>query len=335
MRYSVLDLSPIPEGSQASDAFANSIALAKHVEALGYHRFWLAEHHNMEGIASAATSVLIGRIAVETTRMRIGAGGIMLPNHSPLTIAEQFGTLETLFPGRIDLGLGRAPGGDHAVARALRRYMPGADNFPQDVVELMSYFEDVDPNAAVKAVPGGGTHVPVWMLGSSLFGAQLAAELGLPYAFASHFAPAALEQAITVYRGNFKPSEAWPKPHFMLAINVVAADSDKEAAFWRSSVQQAFARLMSGSPGKLPKPVENVEALLGPQLMQGVNQALSVSAVGSKESVRSALGALIDQHQPDEVILTGQIFDQAARRRSFEIAAEALEDLANPAFSEA
>ncbi len=327
MRYSVLDLSPVPEGGTPADAFANTLALAQHVEKLGYHRYWLAEHHNMEGIASAATSILIGQVASATKTIRVGSGGIMLPNHSPLTIAEQFGTLATLFPGRIDLGLGRAPGGDQAVARALRRYMDGADAFPSDVAELIAYLGDPDPSAPVKAVPGAGTHVPVWMLGSSLFGAQLAAHLGLPYAFASHFAPGALTQATRVYRDNFRPSPKWPEPNFMLAINVVAADTDEEAAYLRTSVQQAFAKVMTGKPGKLPKPVDDIQTTLGPRVLEAVNGALSVTATGSPQTVERQLNDFIATHQPDEVILTGQIFDQTARRRSFEIAATALENL--------
>jgi luciferase family oxidoreductase group 1 len=326
MRYSVLDLAPVPEGHDTATAISNSRDLAIAAEKMGYHRFWLAEHHNMPGIASAATSVLIGHIAEATTTMRVGAGGVMLPNHAPLTIAEQFGTLATIHPGRIDLGLGRAPGGDMAVARALRRGLE-ADRFPDDVVELMGYFADADPAAPVAAHPGQGTHVPVWILGSSLYGAQLAAHLGLPYAFASHFAPDALDQALEIYRTRFQPSTQLDRPYFMLAANVFAADSDAEGAYLRTSMQQAFARLRTGQPGKLPAPVEDIEAAIGPQMTDGVNHALRVSATGSPATVRAQLAALKDRYQPDEMILTGQIHDHVARVNSFRIAAEILQDM--------
>ncbi|QFT98667.1 Alkanal monooxygenase alpha chain [Roseovarius sp. THAF8] len=326
MRYSVLDLAPVPEGHDTATAIANSRDLAIAAEKMGYHRYWLAEHHNMPGIASAATSVLIGHIAEATTTMRIGAGGVMLPNHAPLTIAEQFGTLATIHPGRIDLGLGRAPGGDMAVARALRRGLE-ADRFPDDVVELMGYFADADPAAPVSAHPGQGTHVPVWILGSSLYGAQLAAHLGLPYAFASHFAPDALDQALEIYRTRFQPSAQLDRPYFMLAANVFAAETDAEGAYLRTSMQQAFARLRTGQPGKLPAPVEDIEAAIGPQMTESINHALSVSATGSPTTVRAQLGVLKDRYQPDEIILTGQIHDHAARVNSFRIAAEILQDM--------
>ncbi|WP_103762480.1 LLM class flavin-dependent oxidoreductase [Roseovarius confluentis] len=326
MRYSVLDLAPVPEGHDTATAISNSRDLAIAAEKMGYRRFWLAEHHNMPGIASAATSVLIGHIAEATTTMRVGAGGVMLPNHAPLTIAEQFGTLATIHPGRIDLGLGRAPGGDMSVARALRRGLE-ADRFPDDVVELMGYFADADPAAPVSAHPGQGTHVPVWILGSSLYGAQLAAHLGLPYAFASHFAPDALDQALEIYRTRFQPSAQLDRPYFMLAANVFAADSDAEGAYLRTSMQQAFARLRTGQPGKLPAPVEDIEAAIGPQMTDGVNHALRVSATGSPATVRAQLAALKDRYQPDEMILTGQIHDHAARINSFRIAAEILHDM--------
>ncbi|MDD9725138.1 LLM class flavin-dependent oxidoreductase [Roseovarius sp. SK2] len=326
MRYSVLDLAPVPEGHDTATAISNSRDLAIAAEKMGYHRFWLAEHHNMPGIASAATSVLIGHIAEATTTMRVGAGGVMLPNHAPLTIAEQFGTLATIHPGRIDLGLGRAPGGDMSVARALRRGLE-ADRFPDDVVELMGYFADADPAAPVAAHPGQGTHVPVWILGSSLYGAQLAAHLGLPYAFASHFAPDALDQALEIYRTRFQPSAQLDRPYFMLAANVFAADSDAEGAYLRTSMQQAFARLRTGQPGKLPAPVEDIEAAIGPQMTDGVNHALRVSATGSPATVRAQLAALKDRYQPDEMILTGQIHDHVARVNSFRIAAEILQDM--------
>jgi luciferase family oxidoreductase group 1 len=327
MKYSVLDLCPVPEGSTAADAMRNTGELAQHVERLGYHRYWMAEHHNMPGIASAATAVLLGHVASKTTTMRVGAGGIMLPNHAPLTIAEQFGTLATLYGDRIDLGLGRAPGGDHAVWQALRRGRSGEDNFPAEVAELMGYLGDADPTAAVQAHPGQGTHVPLWILGSSLYGAQLAAHFGLPYAFASHFAPDALEDAAFIYRRDFKPSATLAAPKFMLAINVIGADTDAQAAYLRTSVQQAFARLRSGKPSKLPYPVEDIDAEIGMSLRRGVDQALRISATGSPETVRRQLGELIAKYQPDEVILTGQIHDQVARQRSFEIAAEAMIDI--------
>ncbi len=327
MHYSILDLAPVPVGSTAAEAIAASVTLAQRAEALGYHRYWLAEHHNMAGIASAATSVLIGHIAGATKTMRVGSGGIMLPNHAPLAIAEQFGTLATLYPDRIDLGLGRAPGGDGHVMRAMRVDRRG-DTFPQDVVELMGYLGDADPQNPVQAHPGQGTHVPVWMLGSSLFGAQLAAYLGLPYAFASHFAPDALEDAIATYRSTFRPSPQLDRPHFMLAANVIAADSDAAAHRLRTSVQQAFANLRTGKPGKLPAPVDDIDGLIGAGVRAGVDQALRISAVGSPATVRRQLADLIARYQPDEVILTGQIHDPDARIRSFEIAAEVMQDKA-------
>ncbi|MEM5519187.1 LLM class flavin-dependent oxidoreductase [Sulfitobacter sp. AS59] len=327
MRYSVLDLSPVPEGSDARQAIANTIDLAKRAEAAGYHRYWMAEHHNMPGIASAATSVLIGHVADHTSTIRVGAGGIMLPNHAPLAIAEQFGTLATIHGDRIDLGLGRAPGGDQAVYHALRRGMQGGDRFPDDVAELMSYLDEAQPNAPVKAHPGQGTHVPIWILGSSLYGAQLAAHFGLPYAFASHFAPDALEDAIAIYRRDFKQSAQWAKPHFMLAANVFAADTDAQGAYLRTSMQQAFVRLRTGRPGKLPRPVDDIDAEVGTQMRQAVDQALRVTAVGSPDSVRRQLAAMIERYQPDEMILTGQIHDHAARVKSFEIAADVLSEL--------
>ena len=251
--YSVLDLSPVPEGETTATALRNTLALAQSAEALGCSRFWLAEHHNMPGIASASTAVLIGHVAAGTRTIRVGSGGIMLPNHAPLMVAEAFGTLAELFPGRIDLGIGRAPGTDQPTMRALRRGLGGADSFPKDVVELIGYFGDAESGTGVRAIPGRGTHVPVWVLGSSLYGAQLAAHFGLPYAFASHFAPGDLEQAITVYRNTFRPSDRLEKPKFMLAVNVFAAGSDAEGYYLKSSMQQAFANLRSGRPGKLPR----------------------------------------------------------------------------------
>ena len=327
MLCSVLDLAPVPEGSDAARALANSVDLARRAEGWGYHRHWFAEHHNMPGVASAATAVLVGHVAQATRTIRVGAGGVMLPNHAPLAVAEAFGTLATLHSGRIDLGLGRAPGGDLAVARALRRGLGGGDTFPQDVVELMGYLGPPRESAAVRALPGEGTRVPVWILGSSLYGAQLSAHLGLPYAFASHFAPDSLEAALRVYRATFRPSEHGDRPRFMLAVNVFAADTDEEGAHLRTSMQQAFARLRQGRPGPLPRPVEDIDAAIGPDARAAVDHALRVHATGSPASVRAQLAALIERHRPDELILTAQIHDHAARLRSFEIAAEALAEL--------
>ncbi len=328
MLYSVLDLCPVPEGSDAGRAIANTVDLARHAEALGYHRHWLAEHHNMAGVASSATSVLIGHVAAATKTIRVGAGGIMLPNHAPLAIAEQFGTLATIYPGRIDLGLGRAPGGDMAVARALRRGMDPGDRFPDDVAELLGYLGPPDAAAPVRAIPGEGTEVPVWILGSSLYGAQLAAYFGLPYAFASHFAPAALDEAVAVYRRSFQPSRWLDRPRFMLAVGVFAAETDEEGQRLRTSMQLAFARLRTGRPGKLPAPVDDIERELGPGMLAAVNEALRVSATGSPATVRRQLADLVARYRPEEVILTGQIHDHAARLRSFGIAAEAMADIA-------
>ena len=324
--YSLLDLSPVPEGGSAADALANTRDLARTADGLGFHRFWLAEHHNMPGIASAATAVVIGHVAAATSRMRIGAGGIMLPNHSPLMVAEQFGTLATLFPNRIDLGLGRAPGTDMQTARALRRHMAPEDSFPQDVVELLSYLDDPDPAAPVRAVPGAGTHVPVWMLGSSLYGAQLAAYLGLPYAFASHFAPDLLGDALATYRQTFRPSKWLDRPYAMMAAGVTAADTDEEAALLRSSQILAFARLRTGRPGKLPRPTDDLSEIPAPVMAQ-VRQALSCSATGSATTIRRELAALIERYGPDEVMITGMIHDHAARLKSVTIAAEVLDGL--------
>ena len=324
--YSLLDLSPVPEGGSAADALANTRDLARTADGLGFHRFWLAEHHNMPGIASAATAVVIGHVAAATSRMRIGAGGIMLPNHSPLMVAEQFGTLATLFPNRIDLGLGRAPGTDMQTARALRRHMAPEDSFPQDVVELLSYLDDPDPAAPVRAVPGAGTHVPVWMLGSSLYGAQLAAYLGLPYAFASHFAPDLLGDALATYRQTFRPSKWLDRPYAMMAAGVTAAETDAEAALLRSSQILAFARLRTGRPGKLPRPTDDLSEIPAPVMAQ-VRQALSCSATGSATTIRRELAALIERYGPDEVMITGMIHDHAARLKSITIAAEVLDGL--------
>ena len=324
--FSLLDLSPVPEGQTAAAALANTAALAQMAEAQGYHRFWLAEQHNMPGIASAATAVVIGHVAAATKTIRVGAGGIMLPNHAPLMVAEAFGTLETLFPGRIDLGLGRAPGTDMATARALRRHMAPDDSFPQDVVELLSYLDDAPEGAPVRAIPGQGSHVPVWILGSSLYGAQLAAYLGLPYAFASHFAPAALDDALATYRATFRPSKYLAKPYAMMAAGLVVANTDEEARYLRSSQVLAFARLRSGRPGKLPRPTHDLSEV-PPSVMAGVDHALSCAAVGTPATVRRQLQALIDRHQPDELMVTGMIHDPAARLKSFTLGAEVLRDL--------
>jgi luciferase family oxidoreductase group 1 len=319
---SILDLAPIVEGGTASDSFRNSLDLAQHGERWGYHRFWLAEHHGMPGIASAATSVLMCHVANGTSTIRIGAGGIMLPNHSPLVIAEQFGTLASLFPGRIDLGLGRAPGSDHTTARALRRNLASdADEFPQDVVELMDYFAD-SPRRQVRAVPGAGLDVPVWILGSSLFGAQLAAALGLPYAFASHFAPQMMMQAIELYRATFRPSAQLDKPYVMLGFNVFAADTDAEAHFRATSMQQAFINLRSGRPTKLKPPVEGYLDLLSPPERGMLDSVLSCSAIGAPDTVAAQLKAFVERTGADELMVTSQIFDHAARLRSYEITAD-------------
>jgi luciferase family oxidoreductase group 1 len=319
---SVLDLSPVPEGGGVSQSLANTLDLARHAEALGYKRYWLAEHHNMPGIASAATAVVIGHVAAGTETIRVGAGGIMLPNHSPLVIAEQFGTLSALFPGRIDLGLGRAPGTDMATARALRRNLEaGVDGFPNDVVELMAYFRPAQPTQHVRAVPGEGEDVKVWILGSSTYGAQLAAILGLPYAFASHFAPAEMESAINIYRTQFQPSDHLAKPRLMLGLNVVAAETDAEAKLLFSSLQQAFVNLRSGRPGKLPPPVEGYFETLDAMAKTMLTQALSCAIVGGPETVRRGLEAFIRRTGADELMVTAQIFDHTARKRSFEILA--------------
>jgi luciferase family oxidoreductase group 1 len=324
--FSVLDLAPIVESGDASRSFRNTLDLARHAERWGYRRYWLAEHHNMPGIASAATSILIAHVAGGTATIRVGAGGIMLPNHAPLLIAEQFGTLEALFPGRIDLGLGRAPGGDYAVAHALRRTLVGGpDRFPQDVMELQSYFEPVQPGQRVQAVPGAGLQVPIWILGSSLFGAQLAAALGLPYAFASHFAPGAMLQAIDVYRRGFQPSLQQAEPYVMLGFNVIAAESDEEAQFLSTSRQQAFLNLRRGRPTRLPPPTERVE--MAPQEAAMLREALSCSAVGSPDTVRRELAAFVERTRPDELIIAVQIYDHAAQLRSYAIAAEVREAL--------
>jgi luciferase family oxidoreductase group 1 len=320
--FSILDLAPITEGSSAADSFRNSLDLAQHGERWGYNRFWLAEHHGMPGIASAATAVLMSHVAAGTSTIRVGAGGIMLPNHSPLVIAEQFGTLESLYPGRIDLGLGRAPGSDHTTARALRRNLSSdADEFPQDVVELMDYFAG-SPRRQVRAVPGAGLQVPVWILGSSLFGAQLAAALGLPYAFASHFAPQMMMQAIEIYRATFRPSAQLDKPYVMLGFNVFAADTDAEAQLRATSMQQAFINLRTGNPTKLKPPVEGYLDLLSPPERSMLDSVLSCSAIGSPDTVAQQLKAFVARTGADELMITSQVFDHAARLRSYEITAD-------------
>ncbi|RUU43328.1 LLM class flavin-dependent oxidoreductase [Mesorhizobium sp. M6A.T.Ca.TU.002.02.2.1] len=329
---SVLDLSPIVEGSNASQSLANSLDLARHAERLGYKRYWLAEHHNMPGIASAATTVVIAHVAGGTRTIRVGAGGIMLPNHSPLVIAEQFGTLNALHPGRIDLGLGRAPGTDMGTARALRRNLEaGADSFPQDVVELMGYFQPAEDGQRIRAVPGEGEQVPIWILGSSLYGAQLAAMLGLPYAFASHFAPAELDHALEVYRSRFQPSEQLDKPYVMLGLNVFAAPSDTEARLLFTSLQQAFVNLRTGRPGRLPPPVEGYERDLDAMAKTLLGQALSCAVVGAPETVRQGIEAFVQRTGADELMVTAQIFDHAARVRSFEILADVHKSLSEAA----
>ena len=327
--FSVLDLSPIPEGFTAADALKNTLSLAQHVERLGYTRFWLAEHHNMTGIASAATSIVIGHVAAGTKTIRVGSGGVMLPNHSPLVIAEQFGTLATLFPNRIDLGLGRAPGTDQLTARALRRDLAtSSDRFPQDVQELQMYFEDVVPGQQVRAVPGAGLHVPLWILGSSLFGAQLAAMLGLPFGFASHFAPEQMEAALSIYRTRFEPSKQLESPHAMLTVNVIAADTDDEAKRVFTSQQQAFTNLRRGVPGPLPRPIANIDDFWSPMEKALSVQNLKYAFVGSKESVKAHLRDFLETHQPDELMVTGHVHDHQARLRSFEITAEIRRELA-------
>ncbi|WP_338665826.1 LLM class flavin-dependent oxidoreductase [Pararoseomonas sp. SCSIO 73927] len=320
---SVLDLSPIPEGSDAGQALRNSAELARHAEALGYNRYWMAEHHNMPGIASAATAVSLAHVAQGTTRIRFGAGGIMLPNHAPLTVAEQFGTLAALYPGRVDLGLGRAPGTDQITAHALRRTLQGdVDSFPQDVMELMSYFRPAQPGQRVQAVPGAGLEMAFWILGSSTYGAQLAAALGLPYAFASHFAPAALHDAIAIYRERFRPSEYLEKPHVMIGANLHAAPTDEEARFLFSSHQQSFVNLRTGQPGKLPRPKEGFYESLDPYAQRMLDNSLSCTIVGGPDAVRRGLHDLIERTGADELMLTGHIHDLEARKRSYAILAE-------------
>ncbi|MEN0100191.1 LLM class flavin-dependent oxidoreductase [Brucella pseudogrignonensis] len=322
---SVLDLSPVPEGSDAGQSLRNTLELAQQAEKLGFTRYWLAEHHNMPGIASAATSVVIGHVAAGTSTIRVGAGGIMLPNHSPLVIAEQFGTLASLFPGRIDLGLGRAPGTDQMTAHALRRNLESsANDFPRDVVELLNYFKPADPAQRVQAVPGAGLNVPVWILGSSLFGAQLAAMLGLPYGFASHFAPADMERAVELYRERFEPSEYLQKPYVMLGLNVIAADTDEEAHHLFTSQLQAFVNLRSGRPGKLPAPVVGYQEQLDPSAQALVRQMLSCRVVGGPETVDKGIREFAERTGADELMVTGMIYDHQKRLRSYEIVSNSM-----------
>ncbi|MCI2261922.1 MULTISPECIES: LLM class flavin-dependent oxidoreductase [Xanthomonas] len=323
MPISILDLAPVCEGSDATAAFANMLDLAQHAERWGYHRYWLAEHHNMPGIASAATAVLIGHVAGGTKRIRVGAGGIMLPNHAPLQVAEQFGTLASLYPGRIDLGLGRAPGTDQATARALRRYFDSADQFPHDVAELLRYFEPAVDGQLVRAVPGAGIEVPVWLLGSSLFSARLAAAMGLPFAFASHFAPDAMDEALAVYRREFRASARLQAPYAVLALNVVAAASTAEARRLFTTQQQSFVNLRRGRPGLIPPPIDDIEAFWAPHEKLGVERALACTVLGDPGTVAQGLADFVARHRPDELLLTANIHDHAARLRSFQLAAEA------------
>jgi luciferase family oxidoreductase group 1 len=319
--FSVLDLAPIPQGKTPADALRNTLDLAQHAERGGYRRFWLAEHHNMVGIASAATAVVIGYVAAGTSSIRVGAGGIMLPNHSPLVIAEQFGTLETLYPGRIDLGLGRAPGTDQRTLLALRRDPTAADTFPQDVLELQALLGPLQPGQFVQAVPGAGLNVPIWILGSSLFGAQLAAMLGLPYAFASHFAPAALHEALRVYRARFQPSHQLDRPHAMVGVNVIAADTDAEAQRLFTSVQQQFANRFRGARGQLPPPVDDIETYWSAAEKEQALAMLACSFGGSRETVARGLNRFVEETAADEVMVAAAIYDHAARLRSYEILA--------------
>jgi luciferase family oxidoreductase group 1 len=320
--FSVLDLAPINQGATAADAFRDALDLARHAEGWGYRRFWMAEHHSMPGVASAATAVALAHIGAGTSSIRLGAGGIMLPNHAPLVIAEQFGTLESLYPGRVDLGLGRAPGTDQAAAYALRRNLQSDVNqFPRDVMELMGYFHPAEPGQRVRAIPGEGLDIPIWILGSSLYGAQLAAMLGLPYAFASHFAPQQMMEAIQVYRDTFKPSEQLAEPYVMLGFNAFAADSDEEARYLATSLQQAFVNLRSGMPTPLQPPREMYLESLPLAQRASLDQIFQSSAIGSPATVAAATRAFIERTGADELMITSQIYDHRARLRSFEIVA--------------
>lgn len=324
---SILDLAPVPKGFTPADALRNTLDLARYAERWGYQRYWLAEHHNMVGIASAATSVVIGHVAAGTKTIRVGAGGIMLPNHSPLVIAEQFGTLESLFPGRIDIGLGRAPGTDQLTLRALRRDPSAAENFPRDVLELQALLGPLQPGQRIQAVPGTGLNVPLWILGSSLFGAQLAANLGLPYAFASHFAPEALMSALHVYRANFTPSEQLDRPHAMVGLNVIAADTDAEAKRLFTSAQQSFTNLVRGTRGQLPPPIDDIESYWSPMEKMQASGMLACSFVGSADTIREGLRRFIADTQADELMVASAIHDHTARLRSYEILAEVAKTL--------
>jgi luciferase family oxidoreductase group 1 len=326
--YSILDISPIPQGFTAGDALRNSLDVAQHAEKWGYTRYWVAEHHNMTGNASSATAVLIGYLAAGTASIKVGSGGVMLPNHAPLVIAEQFGTLESLYPGRIELGLGRAPGTDQMTARALRRDLMGSDDrFPQDVRELQHYFGPIQEGQAVRAIPGADTNVPIWILGSSLYGAQLAAHFGLPYAFASHFAPEQLLEAMKIYRELFKPSAQLADPYSAFVMNVVAAGTDEEAQHLFTSLQQHFIRMRRNTRGQLPPPIDNLDTFCEPHEKAAVTQMLQCSVVGSLETVKKELRHWLDATGANEILFTGQIFDHQARLRSFEIAAEAAQSL--------
>jgi len=326
--FSILDLSPIVAGGTAAQALHNSLDLAQHAERWGYHRYWVAEHHNTTGVASSATAVLIGYLAGGTTSIRVGSGGIMLPNHAPLVVAEQFGTLATLYPGRIDLGLGRAPGTDPLTTRALRRErLMAAEQFPQDVLELQSYFHPRTLNQAVHAVPGEGVDVPIWLLGSSDFSARFAASLGLPFAFASHFAPEYLEVALQIYRDSFQPSASLKRPYVMVGVNVVAAETDAEAEHLFTSIQQVFLALRRGGSLQLQPPVESMEGRWSEFEALGIRKALRYAVVGSRATVKRGLQRILDETGADELILTGQLYDHSARLRSFEIAAGIREEL--------
>jgi luciferase family oxidoreductase group 1 len=328
MRYAVLDLAPVIEGGDAALAFRNTVDLAQHAERWGYNRYWLAEHHNMPGIASAATSVVIGHVAGATAHIRVGAGGIMLPNHAPLVVAEQFGTLESLYPGRIDLALGRAPGSDQATARALRRHLGSSgDTFPDDLMELMSYFRDTELSQSVRAVPGAGLRVPLYLLGSSDFSARLAAELGLPFAFASHFAPDYLHVALALYRENFKPSEQLTKPYAIVGAGVYAAENDNDARRLFSSAQLQTLALIRGHPEKLPPPVDNIDNYWNAAERVAIEDRTQYAAVGSRDTVGEKLQSMINETEANELIITAQIYEHCARLRSFEIAAEVLSQL--------
>jgi len=329
--FSVLDLAPIPAGLTAPDALKHTLELARLAERLGFHRFWLAEHHNMTGIASAATAVVIGYVAGGTNTIRVGAGGVMLPNHAPMIIAEQFGTLESLYPGRIDLGLGRAPGADQSTMRALRRDPMSAERFPQDVLELQALLAPVQPGQRIRAVPGAGTNVPIWILGSSLFGARLAAEFGLPYAFASHFMPDALMDALDVYRSSFKPSAQLDQPYAMAGVNIFAAATDAEARRLFTSAQQQFTNLLRGTPGQLPPPIDDIESYWSPIEKAQASSRLAASFIGTAETISAGLAEFSKATGVQEIIAASMIHDHAARMTSYEILAEVIAGLRAPA----